>query len=169
VYVQVITFSLDGIDEQDYLDTANRLAARIADLPGLLAKIWLENEAGNRYGGVYFWDDLESMERFSRSDLFEGHVPEFTAVAVEEFGVLENLTGLTQPVLEILESRGAAPAPTAAVTAPRAPATTAPSRKRTPPPRSSATPKAAPARAKGKGKAAPKKASAPKTSKSAAR
>jgi heme-degrading monooxygenase HmoA len=142
MYVQLITFNLEGIDEEEYLDTAHRLAARIADQPGLLAKLWLENEGGNRYGGVYFWDDLESMERFSRSDLFEGRVPEFSNLSVEEFGVLENLTALTQPMLEVLEPKGTT-----------RPATGVPSmltvpRKRTPPTRAAAPRKSSPKKRK---------------------
>ena len=117
MYIQVITYSLEGIDEEEYLDVANELAARIAGVPGLLAKLWLENSAGNRYGGIYFWDDLESMQRFGQSDLFEGLVPEFADSVVEEFGVLENLTAMTQPVLEILEPRRG---PTAAAAVPAA-------------------------------------------------
>jgi heme-degrading monooxygenase HmoA len=146
VYIQVITYSLEGIDEEEYLDVANELAARIAGVPGLLAKLWLENSAGNRYGGIYFWDDLESMQRFGQSDLFEGRVPEFADSVVEEFGLLENLTAMTQPVLEILEPRrgpaaaAPAPAPAPALAAPTAQAAGVAARqpsvrKRTPPPR----------------------------------
>lgn len=171
MYVQVITFSLDGISEDDYIDVANGLAPRIADLPGLQAKLWLENEGANRYGGIYFWDDVESMERFNRSDLFEGRVPEFTDLVIEEFGVLENLTAMTQPVLEILEARrsGAASlsAPVPAPASEPAQAARAPARKkRTPPPRSPAA--AAPGKKKKKATPA-KKAPARKTAKRAAR
>ncbi|MGH9280407.1 MAG: YdhR family protein, partial [Acidimicrobiales bacterium] len=130
MYVQVITFNLDGINEDAYLDVAHQLAPRTADRPGLLAKIWLENEGGNRYGGIYFWVDLESMERFVNSDLFEGNAPEFTNISVEEFGILDNLTALTQPMLEIVEPRllrsarppiAVPPAPTASRTTASAP------------------------------------------------
>lgn len=149
MYIQVITYSLEGIDEEEYLDVANELAARIAGVPGLLAKLWLENSAGNRYGGIYFWDDLESMQRFGRSDLFEGRVPEFADSVVEEFGLLANLTAMTQPVLEILEPRrgpaavapAPAPAPAASTAPPAAITARQPSaRKRTPPPRKAPAP-----------------------------
>ena len=105
MYVQLVTYGLEGISEDEYLDVAHGLAPRYAALPGLLAKIWLENPGGNRYGAVYFWEDAESMERFGNSDLFEGDTAEFTDFVFEEFRVLENLTVQTQPVLEIVESR----------------------------------------------------------------
>ena len=108
MFVQVVAFSLEGISEDEYLDVAVNIAPRFAALPGLLAKVWLENPGGNRYGAVYFWEDVESMERFGDSDLFEGETAEFTDFVSEEFHVLENLTAQSQPVLEILQGRGPA-------------------------------------------------------------
>ena len=105
MYVQVVTYGLAGIDEGEYLDVANNVAARFAGMPGLLAKLWLGNTEEGRYGAVYLWEDREAMERFLRSDLFEAFNPEFEDVAVEDFDVLENLTSATQPVLEVLEPK----------------------------------------------------------------
>jgi heme-degrading monooxygenase HmoA len=105
MYVQVVTYGLAGIGEGEYLDVANRVAARFAGMPGLLAKLWLGNTEEERYGAVYFWEDREAMERFLRSDLFEAFNPEFSDVAVEDFDVLENLTAATQPVLQVLEPK----------------------------------------------------------------
>lgn len=105
MYVQVVTYGLAGIDEGEYLDVANSVAARFAGMPGLLAKLWLGNTDEGRYGAVYLWEDREAMERFLHSDLFEAFNPEFEDVAVEDFDVLENLTSATQPVLEVLEPK----------------------------------------------------------------
>ena len=139
MFVQVVTYSLEGITEEGYLDVANGLAPRYAGLPGLLAKIWLENAGANRYGAVYFWEDAESMERFGNSDLFEGDTNEFTEFVSEEFKVLERLTGQTQPVLEILSPRAVPSAgSTAGAAAKQAvgpSARTAKTAKRTPPPK----------------------------------
>lgn len=108
MYVQVVTYALDGIFQDDYLDVAHELAPQFASLPGLQAKIWLEDLDRGRYGAVYFWDDKESMERFLRSGLFEGTSTEFTDVESEGFGVLRNLSAQTQPELELvaLDRRG---------------------------------------------------------------
>ncbi len=146
MFVQVVSYSLEGISEDAYLDVANGLAPRYAGIPGLLAKIWLENPGGNRYGAVYFWEDAESMERFAGTDLFEGRTPEFADLRIEEFRALENLTAVTQPGLEILQPRrigtakaasatasAAAPDALEAAPAPPAPRQTV-TKKRTPPP-----------------------------------
>lgn len=103
MHVQVVTYALDGMPESDYLNVANELAPGFSGIPGLLAKIWLDDPDRDRYGAVYFWEDKAYMERFLRSNLFEGTNPEFTDVDSEGFAVLENLTAQTQPVLEVVE------------------------------------------------------------------
>jgi heme-degrading monooxygenase HmoA len=126
MYVQVVTYGLAGIGEAEYLDVANRVAPRFSGMSGLLAKLWLGNTEENRYGAVYLWEDREAMERFVRSDLFEAFNPDFDDVAVEDFNVLENLTAVTQPVLQLLEPKRQPPArtprPTPSRTASKAPA-----------------------------------------------
>ena len=105
MYVQVVTYALEGMEESEYLDISNELAPSFSNIPGLQAKIWLDDPDRGRYGALYFWDDKESMERFLRSNLFEGTNGEFTDVESEGFAILENLTAQTQPVLEVVEAR----------------------------------------------------------------
>ena len=105
MYVQVVTYGLGGIQESEYLDISNELAPSFSSVPGLQAKIWLDDPDRGRYGALYFWDDKASMERFLRSDLFEGTNVEFTDVESEGFAILENLTAQTQPVLDVVETR----------------------------------------------------------------
>ena len=112
MYVQVVTYGLAGISEDDYFDVANSVAPRFSGMSGLLAKLWLGNTEEGRYGAVYLWEDREAMERFVRSDLFEAFNPEFEDVAAEDFDVLENLTAVTQPVLQVLEPKRQPPART---------------------------------------------------------
>ncbi|HEX2047121.1 MAG TPA: YdhR family protein [Acidimicrobiales bacterium] len=104
MYVQVVTYSL-GMSEREYLDVANEVAPRFSGMSGLQAKIWLEDPDQGRYGAVYLWEDRDSMERFLRSDLFEGTNPDFVDVQSEGFDILENLTAQTQPVLELVQGR----------------------------------------------------------------
>ena len=105
MYLQVVSYALDGMPESDYLDLANELAPSFSGIPGMQAKIWLDDPDRGRYGAVYFWDDKAAMERFLHSNLFEGTNPEFVAVESEGFAILENLTAQTQPVLEVVEAR----------------------------------------------------------------
>jgi heme-degrading monooxygenase HmoA len=122
MYVQVVTYALDGMPESDYLDVANELAPSFSGIPGMQAKLWLDDPDRGRYGAVYFWDDKESMERFLRSDLFEATNTQFTDVESEGFAILENLTAQTQPVLEVIEGRHRPAPPTGALKQPGRPA-----------------------------------------------
>jgi len=112
MHVQIVTFGLDGMPEGEYIDVATRLTPRFAALPGLLAKVWLESPDSGTYGGIYFWEDQEAMDRFVASDLFEGTHPAFTELDSSDFSVLGNLTRATQPGITLLEEpapRGRAP------------------------------------------------------------
>ena len=114
MHVQVVTYVLEGIQESEYLDISNEIAPSFSNIPGLQAKLWLDDPDRGRYGAVYLWEDKESMERFLRSNLFEGTNPEFSNVESEGFAVLENLTAQTQPVLDIVETRRRQPSPPSA-------------------------------------------------------
>ena len=98
MHIQTITFGLDGVSEQQYITDCHQATAAVASTPGLLATVWLESPENERYGGIYFWEDREAMER--------GRIwahPNAVDVMVEDCGVLERLTRATQPVLSILE------------------------------------------------------------------
>ena len=102
MHVQIVTFRLGNLREDDYLTSANEVAARFSSLGGLTAKVWLERPEEGTYGALYLWRDKESMERFVRSSLFEGNNSELQDVTSEDFGVLSNLTKKTQPELELI-------------------------------------------------------------------
>lgn len=103
MYVQIVTYNLNGVSEQDYIDIAHQVAPQFNSMPGLLAKVWLGDSESNSFGAVYFWEDREAMERFGRSDLFEATYPGFANVVSQGYGVYEHLTKATQPMLDILE------------------------------------------------------------------
>lgn len=105
MYVQTVIFDLADTSESEYLDIANQVVAEYSAMPGLLAKLWLDKSEEGSYGAVYFWEDQESMQRYCRSDLFEGSNPGFTNVRSNGAPVLENLTRSTQPVLEVVKPR----------------------------------------------------------------
>lgn len=103
MHVQIVTFNLGRMSEGEYIDVASRLAPRFAGLPGLLAKVWLESPESGVYGAIYLWEDVDAMDRFLATDLFEGTNAEFVNLTSDEFSVLGNLTRATQPVLTVLE------------------------------------------------------------------
>ena len=65
--IQVGNFNLEGIDHDQYRGAATEVAPAFKELNGLRSKIWLSDKDNNTYGGVYTWDDRESMENYLNS------------------------------------------------------------------------------------------------------
>jgi heme-degrading monooxygenase HmoA len=98
MHIQVITYTLDGIDDAAYQAHAGQTAPAIAALPGLRSKSWLANQQTSTYGGIYAWDDLAAMRAFQRGEIFRGLQanPHMTDVAVTDFAVLAGPTKVTR-------------------------------------------------------------------------
>ena len=58
-----INFKLK-VPVSDYVDTVTPLASSIAEIPGLLWKVWLINEAENEAGGIYWFNDAASLQAY---------------------------------------------------------------------------------------------------------
>jgi hypothetical protein len=93
-----VTFHLQDLSDRDYRRVCDELAPVFADVPGLIAKVWLADAATNTYGGVYTWLDRGAMEAFSVTELCKGIVanPNFAEITSRDFGVLEGPTVVTQ-------------------------------------------------------------------------
>ncbi len=72
MHVQIITFGLKGLGDEEYRSHCEAIAPAFAQLPGLVSKAWLANAETNTYGGVYLWRDRRSMESYGRSDIYGG-------------------------------------------------------------------------------------------------
>lgn len=104
MHIQVITYHLKDLSEEDHRAMAESLAPTIADQPGLIAKVWLADPAANTYGGVYTWRDRQAMEAFMQSDLvrsFASH-PGIADLASQDFGVSEAPTRITRGLAGVL-------------------------------------------------------------------
>ena len=103
MHVQVVTFGLNGITEEQFHEAAGADAPTFATLPGLLAKIWLQDPETNTYGGVYLWADHEAYERYIKGEIFSAIKADRNLKNVESrvFGVFEDLSSLTMPELRV--------------------------------------------------------------------
>jgi heme-degrading monooxygenase HmoA len=70
MHIQIITFRLRNRDEAGYRQFADGVAPALAEVPGLISKVWLADPQSNTYGGVLFWQGRIAMERFAGSDKF---------------------------------------------------------------------------------------------------
>ena len=96
--IQVVNFNLEGITHEQYLGAASEVAPTFNDLKGLRSKVWLSDPENNVYGGVYTWDDRQSMEDYLNSQFYDevlGSNPSFVNVTYEAYDVLDGQTGIT--------------------------------------------------------------------------
>jgi heme-degrading monooxygenase HmoA len=68
MHILIITFSLDGIGEENYRGQVESVTPAFADLPGLVSKTWLAKAETNTYGGVYVWRNREALEAYKETD-----------------------------------------------------------------------------------------------------
>ncbi len=105
MHAQIITFKLDDMTEEGYLELCDGLAPAYAELPGLLAKVWLSDAPRNAFGGIYFWRDRDAMDAYLASDLLRavGASPHIQNIATNDYAVYDHLTRITQPELAIAQ------------------------------------------------------------------
>lgn len=103
MHVQIVTFGLEGISEDEYHQGCKEETGIFARLPGLIAKIWLRNSATNEYGAVYLWADHQAYEAYIRGEVFQSiqEDPTLADVSSTDFDVFDDLTALTEPGLTI--------------------------------------------------------------------
>lgn len=96
--IQVVNFNLKDLSDADYRGVCEELAPELAQVPGLISKVWLSDEASNTYGGVYTWADRQAMDAFARSDFFRAFAtnPNFANITSTAFGILEGPSQITR-------------------------------------------------------------------------
>ena len=98
MHVQIIEFRLKDMTEEGYREACEQLAPAFAEIPGLLAKVWLADADAGTYGGVYLFRDRAAMQAYAASELFAtvAAFPNFTDMTARGFDVLEDPTRVTQ-------------------------------------------------------------------------
>jgi hypothetical protein len=101
MYARIVTFQLDGLSAADYKDHVAVVAPAFTAWPGLVAKVWIADEATGTYGGIYLFVDRESADRSRDTDVFRSMAtnPAFAHLDVQEFDVLDQPTAITAPAL----------------------------------------------------------------------
>jgi hypothetical protein len=96
---QLITYQLADISQAEYRkQMVEPDAPIIANVPGLISKIWLADEAKNTFGGLYLWESKTAMEAFLNSDLVKAVVsrPFVKNVSSVDFEVNQNASLITR-------------------------------------------------------------------------
>src|SRR5262245_25325383 len=66
--VQVVKFKT-GLSDDGVTQTMAERAPRFEALPGLRQKLYIRERGSGEYGGIYIWEDENSMREFRESDL----------------------------------------------------------------------------------------------------
>ena len=96
--IQVVNFNLEGITHEQYQEAAKEVAPSFKELSGLRSKVWLSDEENNTYGGVYTWENRQSMENYLSSSFYDevlGNNPAFVNINYKVYEVLEEPTSIT--------------------------------------------------------------------------
>lgn len=101
MYVQLVTFTLNGVTEEQYRQSCSDETAVFATMSGLLSKVWLRDADTGTYGGLYLWQDRAAYENYLTSEVFAAikDDPALVDVSSRGFDHFEELTAETQPGL----------------------------------------------------------------------
>jgi len=99
MHAQIITYQLNDISQAEYLKKMVEPDAPIlANVNGLISKVWLADEEKNTFGGFYLWDSKDAMDAFMHSDLVKAVVsrPFVKNVSSVDYTVNETASKITR-------------------------------------------------------------------------
>lgn len=89
-----INYKLNG-PRADYEEENLPYAQPIADLPGLLWKVWIINEAQGEAGGIYLFADEDTMNAFLNGPIIAEMKGDPT-LSIKPFDVIAKLTAISR-------------------------------------------------------------------------
>jgi hypothetical protein len=92
-----INFKLN-VSSAEYLKICESIVQAIADIPGLLWKVWLLNEPDSEAGGIYLFQDEQSLAAYLSSPII-GQVkslPQLREISAKRFETIPELTVVTR-------------------------------------------------------------------------
>ena len=101
MHAQIITYQLQDISHAEYLKQMVEPDAPIlAQVKGLISKVWLTDEEKNTFGGFYLWESKTAMENFMHSDLVKAVVsrPYVKNVSSADWQVNQSASSITRGV-----------------------------------------------------------------------
>lgn len=96
---QLITYQLNDISQAEYMKQMVEPDAPIlANVKGLISKVWLTDVEKNAFGGFYLWESKSAMEDFMHSDLVKAVVSRSFVknVSSVDFEVNQNASIITR-------------------------------------------------------------------------
>jgi hypothetical protein len=82
----------------EYREMCDAFVPAVADVPGLLWKVWLLNEQEGEAGGIYLFSSDESLQNYLAGPIVaqvKSH-PAFREISVKVFDVIDDVTAHTR-------------------------------------------------------------------------
>jgi hypothetical protein len=109
MYVQQVEFDLQGMSAADYEAFCEQAVPAIAQVPGVVAKLFVADTGSGRCAGIYTFEDSEAAEAYLQSDLFQTAIvgnPQITNLQIRGGALLE---GPTRALDDALASAAGSP------------------------------------------------------------
>ena len=94
-----IDFPYNGVFGKEMTEAFNDLANSIIKEKGLISKIWTENENSKEAGGIYFFEDLLSLEAYLEMHTARLQSFGMTDIRSKIFNVNEDLSKITKAAI----------------------------------------------------------------------
>ncbi|MFQ6026511.1 MAG: YdhR family protein [Dehalococcoidia bacterium] len=87
-----------SVSPEEYTQAVGPLASELAKVPGHCWTIWLMNEKDQEAGGIYLFEDEESLKGFLEGPIVANVMsyPVLSDFTVKSFNVIEEQTAITQ-------------------------------------------------------------------------
>src|SRR5215468_8531829 len=97
IQILQINFKLNA-PSAEYQKICESVAQAIADVPGLVWKIWLLNEQESEAGGVYLFRDEQSLAAYLAGPIIAQikGLPQLREISAKRFGTIPNVTAVTR-------------------------------------------------------------------------
>jgi hypothetical protein len=81
---------------EEMADAYSELAHRIADVPGLVCKVWTENREAGEAGGIYLFEDEDSLDAYVGPKIERMRAAGVEGLRARKFDVNGPLTRITR-------------------------------------------------------------------------
>lgn len=99
-YLLQIDFPYSGPFGDEFFMAMKELAENIATEPGLISKIWTENEETKEAGGIYVFDNLKDAHRYLEKHTERLHSFGFADIKAKVFKINEELSAICHAKLQ---------------------------------------------------------------------
>lgn len=98
-----INFKLN-VPGAEYRKIAESVVQAIADVPGLVWKVWLLNQQDGEAGGIYLFQDEQSLAAYLSSPIISQikSLPQLREISAKRFETITDLTVVTRGPVPVL-------------------------------------------------------------------